>query len=453
VDLAVAGSNPVGRPSSVFKHNLSFAIMDIAPRSGVMEASLIQSDQDARFLLHVGQILELGIENITNEGAGVARYKGIVIFIPFTLIGETIRACLTRVHKHYAEGVIESLLRSSPNRITPECRYFTKCGGCQYQHIRYETQLIYKRTQIVELLGKMVNIENPQSYVQPTVPSPKIYGYRTKLTPHFTMPRKSSHSDRQPPLGFLERGSRHHVIDIEHCPIATEKVNQGLQEQRSLFAKQWPRYKRSATLLIRESQEGILTDPRATATQIVSGATFRFPAGDFFQNNASILETFVDHIIRESKGVEYLVDAYCGSGLFSLCAAPYFREIYGIEISPAAVARAQENIRLNNAQHIHIVAGDAASIFSALKIKGENSTLIIDPPRRGCDQGFLEQCTAFAPARIVYVSCYPSTQMRDLKILLTRGYQLHQITPFDLFPQTKHVETVMTLIRKRDFLR
>lgn len=443
MDLAVAGSSPVGRP--VIYHHL----MDQHTSSGYLEKSPVDMAIDARHHLQADQLLDLTIENITNDGAGVARHHGIVVFVPFTLIGEKIRARIVQVHKHYAEGKIESLLLTSQDRVDPVCRYFTRCGGCQYQHIRYETQLIYKRAQITELLQKMAGITNAQDYINPTVPSPKIYGYRTKLTPHFNKPKKPRPGAPVPALGFLEKGSRHQVVDIERCEIATEKINQALREQRSLFKKEWQRYKRGGTLLIREANEGILTQPHATATQTVAGTTIRFAAGDFFQNNASILEAFVRYVIQEAKGPENLVDAYCGSGLFSLCAAPHFKQIYGIEITPIAVARAQENIRINGYRHIHIIAGDAASIFSNLKIKGENSTLIIDPPRRGCNQAFLEQCAAYAPQRIIYVSCYPSTQIRDLNQLLPLGYELQKITPFDLFPQTKHVETVMTLTRRR----
>ena len=174
---------------------------------------------------------------------------------------------------------------------------------------------------------------------------------------------------------------------------------------------------------------------------------FSFPAGEFFQNNPSILESFTQYVGRKASenGVHNLVDAYCGSGLFCLSAASRFEQAVGIEVSEFSVQYAIENAKANDIKNTRFVLGDAASIFSQIDFGGSDSSVIIDPPRKGSSEEFLNQLIAFGPQKIVYVSCNPATQMRDLQILTDRGYKVEEVQPFDLFPQTKHLECVVTL--------
>jgi 23S rRNA (uracil1939-C5)-methyltransferase/tRNA (uracil-5-)-methyltransferase len=179
----------------------------------------------------------------------------------------------------------------------------------------------------------------------------------------------------------------------------------------------------------------------------VGPVKFEFQAGDFFQNNPFILADFVSYAVAEAResGARYLVDAYCGSGLFGISAAAHFQEILGVELSETAVKKAAHNAEINGLTNCRFIAADAREIFAQVPHAGDDTVVIIDPPRAGCSEEFLQQLFAFAPKRVVYISCNPATQMRDLTLFTTAGYALHQVQPFDLFPQTKHLECVMTL--------
>ncbi|MFZ4765944.1 MAG: class I SAM-dependent RNA methyltransferase, partial [Roseimicrobium sp.] len=159
---------------------------------------------------------------------------------------------------------------------------------------------------------------------------------------------------------------------------------------------------------------------------------------------------FVQHVGREAmaSGAQYLLDAYCGSGLFALCCAKYFTHVTGVEISESAVAKAQHNAQANGITNAAFMAASAEHLFAKVKHSAAETAVIIDPPRAGCGEGFLQQLFAYGPRAVVYVSCNPATQMRDLTLFMEAGYELLKVQPFDLFPQTRHLECVMTLAKK-----
>ena len=244
-------------------------------------------------------------------------------------------------------------------------------------------------------------------------------------------------------------GRRFDLVDVEACPIAMEEINAALPGERRRVRESAAGKKKGATMLLRATGGAVLTDPRAMAGETVEGVRFSFLAGDFFQNNPFILPAFTRHVREEAAagGSRYLVDAYCGSGLFALTAAAAFDGVAGIEISESAVRQAAANAVANSITNARFLAGHAAAIFKDIAWPGSETTVVIDPPRAGTDEAFLGQLFAFAPRRVVYVSCNPATQMRDLKAFLAAGYLLRRVQPFDLFPQTKHLECVMTLER------
>jgi 23S rRNA (uracil1939-C5)-methyltransferase/tRNA (uracil-5-)-methyltransferase len=226
-------------------------------------------------------------------------------------------------------------------------------------------------------------------------------------------------------------------------------VNLALTEVRSEVRARSNEFKRGATLLLRETKEGVTSDHQAEVTEHIGDLKLRFLAGDFFQNNPFILPAFVGHAIDLAKdsGAKYLVDAYCGSGLFALSAAKHFENVYGIEVSVDAVNNAGQNATANGLTNCEFVAGSAEHVFQALTVAGADTAVIIDPPRKGCDEIFLAQLDAFSPRRIVYVSCAPDTQARDLRWLVAKGWKVRSARPFDLFPQTRHIESIVDLER------
>ncbi len=406
--------------------------MDTPPRKFVPEP----------FAYH--QEIELTIDNLSNQGHGVGRVDGWVVFVPYTLPGERVRARIYRNEKNCSMADLVEVLIPSPQRVQPLCPVYGYCGGCQYQHLEYQAQLEWKTAQVADLLRLQAGLELP---VQPAIASPQIYGYRSKITPHFHKPKDAKVGN----IGFLRVGSRSEVCDVKQCPIAMGELNEALPVVRKAVHQAAAQYKRGATLLMRVSEGSVITNNNAVCTEKVGSLTFNFLAGDFFQNNPYILPAFTGYVARQAcaDGARYLVDAYCGSGLFALTLAPHFEKVLGVEVSETSADWARANARSNGIQHASFLAASAEAIFEQVDFPAEESAVVIDPPRKGCDMAFLNQLFAFGPARVVYVSCNPATQIRDLAEFDKAGYEVVEVQPFDLFPQTKHLECVATLRKKK----
>lgn len=391
--------------------------------------------------------IELEIDSLSNLGIGVGRHEGSwVVFVPHTLPGETVKARVFRNHQNYSDADLVEILKPSTHRIEPKCHLFGTCGGCQYQNLEYPEQLRWKKQQVEELLQRMAGIDFP---VEDVVGSPELYGYRSKLTPHFKKPKDGVMG----PIGFLQQGRRNLLVDVPQCPIASPTINEKLRELRSETTARASTFRKGATLLLRDSLNGhVCTDHTETCEEKVKDLTFSFHAGEFFQNNPHILPAFVDHITSEAAGhsgnIDYVVDCYCGSGLFCLSCASSFQAVIGIEISESSIDWARRNAEANEITNAKFVAGDAARIFEEVNYSNQRTAVIIDPPRKGSTPEFLGQLIDFAPERVVYVSCNPATQIRDLEVL-SPHFDIERITPFDLFPQTRHLECVVTLKNKR----
>ncbi len=387
--------------------------------------------------------VELVIDNLSNMGDGVGRINNWVVFVPYTLPGERVRARIYRNDKNCSMADLVEVLEASPRRVQPQCPVFGYCGGCQYQHLDYAAQLEWKTAQVADLLRLQAGLELP---VKPAIASPVTYNYRSKITPHFQKPKDA----RMGSIGFLRAGSRSEICDVKQCPIAMEPINAALPALRKAVQQAASQYKRGATLLMRVSEGSVITNNNAVCTEKVGNLTFNFLAGDFFQNNPYILPAFTDYVARQAcaGGAKYLVDAYCGSGLFALTLASHFEKVLGVEVSETSADWARANARSNNISHASFLAASAEAIFEQVDFPAAESAVVIDPPRKGCDMAFLNQLFAFGPERVVYVSCNPATQIRDLAEFDKAGYEVIEVQPFDLFPQTKHLECVATLRKK-----
>ncbi len=392
------------------------------------------------FVYH--QEVELFIDALSNEGDGVGRVDGWVVFVPFALPGERVRARVYRNEDNYSRADLVEVQEPSPYRVQPVCPLFGVCGGCQYQNLAYEQQLEWKRRQVADLIRLRAGIEVP---VQPTIATDQLYGYRSKITPHFHQPK----GEKIGSIGFLRAGSRCEVCDVANCPIAMDAINEALPKLRRQVQQMAAQYKRGATLLMRVSEGGVITNPRAVCTEHVGGLSLNFLAGDFFQNNPYILSAFTGYVAKQasSGGARFLVDAYCGSGLFALTLSGLFERIVGVEVSESSADWARANAASNGISHAEFLAASAEAIFARINFPAHETALVIDPPRKGCDKQFLDQLFAYGPGRVVYVSCNPATQVRDLVHFREAGYTLTEVQPLDLFPQTKHLECVTTLQR------
>lgn len=388
------------------------------------------------------QEVELSVETLTNLGDGLGRIDGCVVMVPFALPGERVRARVWCNRANYSEADLMEVLDPSPHRVEPRCPLFTTCGGCQYQNYAYTEQLRWKEQQVAEALQRIGGLE---AAVEPCRPSPREYGYRSKLTPHYPRPRK----DGELPIGFLRRGTRA-IIDVPHCPIATDAINAALPEERAEVRQGRRPHRRGGTLLLRECAEGVVSDNRRIVTHRVGSRIYQFVAGEFFQNNPFILPEFVDYAVGQAagEGITRFIDAYCGVGVFAIAGAVHFQEVAGVEVNTANLRLANGNADINGVRNVTFHLGQSEEIFAHIDFPPAETALLVDPPRRGCDETFRQQTATFGPARIVYVSCDPVTQARDVREWVEAGYRITRVQPFDLFPQTRHIENIITLERE-----
>ena len=290
--------------------------------------------------------------------------------------------------------------------------------------------------------------------VSPTMGTDEIFGYRSKLTPHFEAPKRRSGEKNIEAVGFLRQTSRS-IVDVPSCPIATAAVNEKYQRVRDELLSQPSDRVLAASVLLRQanledSSHLVSTNHNDYITTRVRGIDFTYQAGNFFQNNYYVVPLMVDEVLRyaslpsPSTGapMTHFVDCYCGSGLFALSAASQFATVVGIEVNKKAVAEATANAVANHISNCRFLAASAEYIFHNIgHFPKDTTAVVLDPPRKGCSVDFLQQLFAFAPQRIVYMSCDPHTQARDAKGILDTGmYRIIHVQPFDLFPQTRHIE-------------
>lgn len=527
------------------------------PESTAVDDAKTATVTEGEKLPEPGTEIEIEILKLSSTGDGIGRQPGSkqIYVVPFSIPGDTVKA---KVYRHLTKeqhSVADyiSVVKPSPLRDDSRinCKYFTKCSGCQFQQMSYEDQLAHKHS-IVERAFKNFSNLPPELVptIQDTFGSPLQYGYRTKLTPHFEAPPGASFRRKKPEkkifytavpdIGFNEKAKRI-TIDIEDCPIGTEAVRKGMARERARMKEEYMKYSCGASILLRESTHRIakpqsefekenvelsqapppdavvvdtpknrdiktcISDYKALSTEYIDDFVFKTPAGSFFQNNNSILSPFTDYIRQHilppaptdpaaaaaaapQKPIKYLIDAYSGSGLFTITLSRLFSGgSIGIDIDEKSIATARDNATLNGLpeKQCKFIAADAAKLFDQVSAFDPDETVVVlDPPRRGCDGSFLRQLLKFAPRRILYVSCNVHSQARDVGILV-RGevegmgddelhaeteknddwdaspagsstrkgkarYEIESIRGFDFFPQTGHVEGVAILNRVVD---
>ena len=366
----------------------------------------------------------------------------MTVRVPFVAPGEVARVRVWRRGPGGdAEADLLEVLAPVPERRAAACPLFGTCGGCQVQHLPYPRQLSWKTAIVREVLAPLGLADR----VADCLGSPREFGYRSKITPHHDRPRPG-----QPlPIGFLKVGRRSQVVDVERCPLATDGINARLPALRAEIAEAAARRTRGATFLLREAASGVTTDPDARVVERVGTLELEFFAREFFQNNPFLLPRLIEEVVEAAvaSGARVLVDAYSGSGLFALSAAARFASVVGVEVSPGAVTAARANAERNGITNARFTVADASRIFAELEVPGSDAAVIVDPPRKGCGPVFLDQLVGFGPRTIVYVSCNPASLAADLPRLLVAGYHVIRVQPFDMFPQTRHVETVAVLTR------
>ncbi|MBU5593900.1 23S rRNA (uracil(1939)-C(5))-methyltransferase RlmD [Amphibacillus sp. MSJ-3] len=447
------------------------------------------------------QTITLSFEDITHDGNGVGKIAGYPVFVSNTLPGETAEVKIIKVKKNFAIGKSLKLIKESPERVAPPCNVYDQCGGCQLQHMSYSMQLDMKRNQVENVLRKIAHLNDID--VKPTLGMDDPWRYRNKVQVPV------AEKDDQLITGFYRRRSHDIIEGMDRC-IVTSEVNDQLVELVRKVAEELgiPAYDEQTHrgvlrhIMVRSgehtgetmivivtktktipNQEQLIkriTDCYPTITSImhninpdrtnvilgkktkclwgqeyiydtIGKVKFAISALSFYQVNPKQTKVLYDKVLEFANltGSETVIDAYCGIGSISLFLAQRAKKVYGVEIVPQAIEDAKKNAELNGLTNTEFIVGQAEKVMPRWKAERLNpDVIVVDPPRKGCEESLLKAMIDMNPSRIVYVSCNPSTFARDLVTLTEGGYKLREVQPVDMFPQTLHVECVSLLQRE-----
>ncbi|MGH7356606.1 MAG: 23S rRNA (uracil(1939)-C(5))-methyltransferase RlmD [Candidatus Rokuibacteriota bacterium] len=449
-----------------------------------------------------GDVLELAVDDLAFGGEGVARADGFVVFVRGGLPGDRLRVRIVEARARYGRGVIEEVLAPAPERVEPPCPYFGRCGGCRLQHLAYPAQLAFKEKQVRDCLTRLGGLGDAFE-IRPILPAPEPYGYRNKM--EFTV----TPGPLGPSVGLHEAERYDVVLDIERCRLQSETMNGLLaafrDEARARRLSVWDPPTEQGLLRFVTLREGLHTGEAmvnivagapdvetlqplaerlrarvpATAsvvlnvnakkaavavgseehqllgrdhiTERLGDVTFQVSANSFFQTNTRQAERLFAIVAEacELDGSETVLDLYAGTGAISLLLARRARRVIGVEVAGAAVADAVRNARINGIDNCTFLDGEVRHVLPALMRSGVRADVVVaDPPRAGFHPKALAALAALAPARLVYVSCNPSTLARDVGDLTRQAYRLEWVQPVDMFPQTPHIEAVARLTRR-----
>ena len=379
---------------------------------------------------------------------------GRAVFVSFGLPGERVRIRLVDEKRGFARGELVEILEASPDRITPRCKHFGLCGGCHYQNLPYEEQLKAKTEILRDQFARIGRIEHPP--VQDMIASPSLWNYRNHVQFHLTEEGKVGYVKAQVPDVFaidechLPEGSINSFWpQLEFEPdtnIERVSLRSGREEDLMLILEsdspESPELEIEAEVSVAHVFEENVVVFAGNDHIVISalGRDFRVSAPSFFQVNTAMAGKMVEHLLTHLpiSPSTTLLDIYCGVGFFGAFLAAKCKLVIGIESSPSACEDFAVN--LDEFDHVELYEGPAEEVILQLETKPD--IVLVDPPRAGLEKRVVDGILKLNPQVIAYVSCDPSTLARDAKRLIEGGYQLKQVTPFDLFPQTYHIESI-----------
>lgn len=362
------------------------------------------------------------IIDLDHFGRGIGKINNKVIFIPYTLPNETIKTKIVIDKKRYSEGIILEIIKSSNKRVNCLCRYYHFCGGCQLLHLEYEEQLLFKENKIKNIFNKYdlkdITINN-------IISNNKQFNYRNKVTLH----------EKNGKYGYYQEKTND-LIEINECLLLDEKINDAI---KSINGKN--------NIIIRSNGYETTINSNQKVLHTIVNKKFLVSNNSFFQVNKGITELLYNKILEylKSNNESIILDLYCGTGTIGIFVSDAVKEVIGIEINKEAIIDANENKKINNIYNIDFICGDVGIEIDKLTIKPD--AIIIDPPRSGLNTETINTILKLNPQKIIYVSCDPMSLVRDLNILKA-DYNILEVTPFDMFPNTYHVENLALLIRK-----
>lgn len=447
------------------------------------------------------QDITVEIIDLTYEGLGVAKVDGYPLFIENALPGEKVVAHIMKVGKKFAFAKAIQHLKQSPYRVKARDVQLTQTGIAPLQHLSYEGQLAFKTKQVETIFHKWPSLQGIN--VLPTIPASKETHYRNKAQ----VPVRKVDGELQ--VGFFKKNS-HDFVPMTDFYIQDEIIDRILQSVRSILTRfgvsAYNELKHEGVLrhiLVRKGEysnevmvvlvtrkqklfkgteianEIMAENPEVVSvmqnineakTNVILGPNYRCLAGrdvihdtmlgheflisapSFYQINTKQAERMYQYAIDHAGLTKEMtaIDAYCGIGTITLSLAPHVKEVYGVEVVPQAIEDAIKNAERNHIKNAHFMAGKAEDVIEDWRHEGIHADAIfVDPPRKGLDPQFIQAVIAEEPEIISYISCNPATLARDVAAFLEAGYQLDEVQPFDMFPQTTHIECVAVLVKNR----
>lgn len=454
------------------------------------------------------QEFEVIIEDIGSDGAGVGKIGTFPLFIKDTVIGDRVLAKVIKLKKNYGYARVMEILEPSLDRTEPLCPVSRQCGGCNLQHLRYEKQLEYKYNKVKNCLERIGNIKDVEDMMEMTLGMEDPFYYRNKAQ----FPVRKNKEGR-PATGFFA-GRTHSLIENDHCCIQDrcndavlkivkrymerydiepydEEAHQGLVRhiltrigfttgeimvclvlhgtEKNLphvdeLIRELTEIPGMTSIVVnvnREKSNKILGDKiiplwgRTYIEDYIGDVRYQIGPLSFYQVNPKQTRVLYGKSLEycELTGDETVWDLYCGIGTISLFLAQKAKQVYGVEIIPAAIDDARRNASLNHMDNVEFFVGKAEEVLPKKYLESDGrmyaDVIVVDPPRKGCEESLLNTIVKMNPKKIVYVSCDPATLARDLKYLTEEGYEVKKVQPVDMFPMSVHVETICCLTRRK----
>jgi 23S rRNA (uracil1939-C5)-methyltransferase len=439
------------------------------------------------------------ITGLTNEGMGVGRVEGFTVFVEGALPEETVIAKIVKIQKTFAYGKLIEIDRQSQSRVTPSCGIVSKCGGCQLQHLDYKAQLHNKTQMVKDVMERIGGFKDLLIHDAIGMEDPWRYRNKAQFPVGFT---------KDVVIGFYANRS-HDIIDTDKCviqdkindkvikifkeyirrfniPVYNEATHKGLVRHivtRKGFktgevmvcivvnGESLPETEYLVEKLISKVPEikSIVLNINKRQSNVILGANnitiygegaifdyigkfkFRISPNSFFQVNPVQTDVLYSKALEYAAltGKETVFDAYCGIGTISLFLSEKAKKVYGVEIVSQAIQNAKENAVLNGVDNVDFILGESEKIIPDMHKKGiKADVIVVDPPRKGCEQELLDVIVEMQCPRVVYVSCNPATLARDMKFLVEKGYTVKEVQPVDMFPHTVHCEAVALVVRE-----
>jgi 23S rRNA (uracil1939-C5)-methyltransferase len=384
------------------------------------------------------EIIEVRIDALAAGGDGVGRAPdGRVVFVPFTAPGDLARVAIRERHARWLRGEARELVETGAGRTDPLCPVFGTCGGCDWQHLAYETQIDAKRRLLADAIERVARLPVPARFAFRGSPAP--YGYRSRA-------RVAADRGR---VGFRRRRS-HAVCAVSRCPVLVPALDAPLAELAAAAPTGEAEWELTAGAEGRVSVARLPVRDSGDWVEVAAGGDrLRISAGSFLQANEALRGELAETVVAAAGSGAACLELYAGAGFFTLPLARRFARVVAVESNPGAVADLEENVAAAGLAGVEIVAALAERALESRELATlEPDAVVLDPPRTGLPPEARERLATYGAPRIVYVSCDPATLARDIAVLADRGYALVELEGFDLFPQTAHVEAVAVLERE-----